>query len=147
MKRLLPIAVVLAFVGACSPSADQPPANKADSAQAPQAAPAVPPLAGEWTVTQIDGQAPDQIWPMTATAADGRFIIHSECRQLSWTYRQDRNIVQFAPAAGKECGRVRSPAEHQADKAVKLANIAMFSDEGRAVELSGPGGRLAMTRR
>jgi hypothetical protein len=30
---------------------------------------------------------------------------------------------------------------------VKLANIAMFSDDGRTVQLSGPGGTVSMSRR
>jgi hypothetical protein len=32
------------------------------------------------------------------------------------------------------------------EKPLSLANIAMFSDEGRSVEFSGAGGRITMTR-
>jgi hypothetical protein len=33
------------------------------------------------------------------------------------------------------------------EKPLSLANIAMFSNEGRSVEFSGPGGRVSMTRK
>jgi len=55
--------------------------------------------------------------------------------------------VQFTPAAGVECGRVRSPAELLANNTVKLANTAIFSDDGKTVQISGPGGTISMSRR
>ena len=107
----------------------------------------VPSLEGEWVVEQTNGKAPDQIWPMTAEATTDHFTIVSECRKMGWTFKQDRNFIQFTPAAGVECGRVRSPAELLADSTVKLANTVIFSDEGKRVQISGPGGTITMTRR
>jgi hypothetical protein len=104
-------------------------------------------LEGEWVVEQANSKAPDQIWPMTAEVTKDRFTIVSECRKMSWTFKQDRNFVQFTPAAGVECARVRSPAENLANATVKLANTAVFSDEGRTVQISGSGGTISMTRR
>jgi hypothetical protein len=66
---------------------------------------------------------------------------------MSWTYRQDRNLIQFTPATGVECSRVRSPAELLANNTVKLANTVIFSDEDRTMQISGPGGTITMTRR
>jgi hypothetical protein len=42
---------------------------------------------------------------------------------------------------------MRSPAEEILERPIDLANIAMFSEEGREVLLTGPGGSLAMRRR
>jgi hypothetical protein len=143
------ILAILLSVAACSQGAEQPATNRTQPSEDRQEAAPVPSLAGEWIVTQINGTNPDQIWPMTAEVGNGRFTIVSECRKTAWNVRQDRNIVQFTPApeASVDCARIQSPAEEVADKAIKLANIAMFVDEGRTVEISGPGGRLAMTRR
>jgi hypothetical protein len=66
---------------------------------------------------------------------------------MSWSLKQDRNLVQFTPVPGGECARVRSPAEIVADKTIKLANIVVFSNEGRSAQVSGAGGTLSMTRR
>jgi len=87
------------------------------------------------------------VWPMTVEASGGRFTLSSECRSFAWSYTQDRNVVAFTSQPGRDCARVRSPAELSVEKPVSLANIAMFSNEGREVELSGPGGRVAMARR
>ena len=145
-KFLLFVAVL--SLGACSKPAEQPAANtSAPAATNETAQAAVPSLEGDWVVEQANGQAPDQIWPMTADATKDHFTILSECRKMGWTYKQDRNLVQFTPAAGVECGRVRSPAELLANNTVKLANTVIFSDEGKTVQISGPGGTISMTRR
>jgi hypothetical protein len=148
--------VILVATAACSGEKREPAANEAANGTANttanEAAPpaaAVPSLVGEWTVTQINGKASDQVWPMIARVTPDRFTIASECRKMAWSFHQDRNVVHLeADSAGSaECGRVRSPAENAVEKPVGLANIAMFSDRGRSVELSGPGGRVTMTRR
>jgi hypothetical protein len=147
MKRFLLSAFALS-IAACSQPAEQPAANNADTPDADTAEQVpVPSLEGEWVVEQLNGREPEQIWPMTAEVTEDRFTIISECRRMSWTMKQDRNLVQFTPAAGGECARVRSPAEFVADKAIKLANIAVFAEEGRAVQVSGAGGTVSMTRR
>jgi hypothetical protein len=148
MNRIL-LSIFALSLAACSQSADQrqPVANNAEGAEsAPAQAPA-PSLEGEWVVEQANGKAPDQLWPMTAEATKDRFTIVSECRRMSWTFKQDGNFIQFRPASGVECGRVRSPAELLADSTVKLANTAFFTDDGRTVQISGPGGTISMTRR
>jgi len=143
------LILLLALAGCGSPVADQP-ANQVKSgseeaATAPQEA--VPPLAGQWTVTEINGIRPAQVWPMIVEATDDRFTVTSECRTFVWTVSQERNLIQFSRLAGRECPRVRSPSEEVVEKPIDLANIAMFSEEGREVLLSGPGGTLKMRRR
>lgn len=146
MKHIL-LSIAVLSLAACSQPAEQS-ANEAASAEANDVAQApVPSLEGEWVVEQGNSKPLDQLWPMTAEATEDRFTITSECRKMSWTFKQDRNFVQFTPAGGVECGRVRSPAELLADSTVKLANTAVFSEEGRAVQISGPGGTLSLTRR
>lgn len=142
------VSIAVLSLAACSKPAEQPAANNAASVAASETAQVpVPSLEGEWVVEEANGQAPDQIWPMTAEATKDRFTITSECRKMGWTFKQDRNLVQFTSAAGVECGRVRSPAELLANNTVKLANTAIFSDEGKTVQISGPGGTVTMTRR
>ena len=52
----------------------KPAANEAAAVETNEAAQApVPSLDGEWVVEQANGQAPDQIWPMTAEATEGPF--------------------------------------------------------------------------
>ena len=144
MKYFLPgLGLLLA---ACSPSAEHPPANQAES-PAPEAKKPVPSLEGEWVVDQLNGGALDQTWPMTAEATANRFTIVSECHRLRYEMSQQGNIVKFTPVPGDDCARFKSPAEQLAEKGVKLANIAMFSDDGRTVQLSGPGGTVSMSRR
>lgn len=148
MKRLLASIFALS-IAACSQPAEQPQttANNDAAATNEDARAAVPSLAGEWVVEQLNGKDPDQIWPMTAEATKDHFTIVSECRKMDWTFKQDRNFVQFAPSAGVECRRVRSPAELLANSTVKLASTVIFSEEGRTVQISGPGGTLLMRRR
>ena len=146
MKKLL-LSLMLG-IAACSPAAEQPAANQAEStANQSEAKAPVPSLEGEWVVDQLNGKALDQTWPMTAEATADRFTIVSECRRLGYSMGQQGNIVKFTPVPGGDCARFRSPAEFIAEKAVKLANIAMFTDEGRTVQLTGPGGIVQMTRR
>ena len=149
MKRLFLFLAALPLA-ACSEPAErqQPAANDAAAVEPSESAQAlIPSLEGEWVVEKANGRAPDQIWPMTAEATKDHFTIVSECRKMSWTYKQDRNFVQFAPATGVECGRVRSPAELLANSTVKLAQTVIFEDEGSRVQISGSGGTLSMTRR
>ena len=142
------LSIAILSLAACSKPVEQPTANNSASAETNEIAQVpVPSLEGEWVVEQTNGQAPDQMWPMTAEATTDRFTILSECRKMGWTFKQDRNLVQFTPAAGVECGRVRSPAELLANNTVKLANTVIFLDEGKTAQISGPGGTITMTRR
>jgi len=149
MKRTL-VTFAALCLAACSKDAP-PPANDVNSAEAntAKAPAAVPSLVGSWAVSQINGQAPNQVWPMTASITADKFVLTSECRKLGYDFHQDRNLVHLAPnaAASANCGRAKSPAEIAIEKPLSLANIAMFSDEGRSVEFSGAGGRILMTRK
>ena len=147
MKRFLAPLLVLLIAACSQPAEQQSTANNDTVATNEVVQAAVPSLDGEWVVEQLNGKDPDQIWPMTAEATKDHFTIISECRKMSWTFKQDRNLIQFTPSAGVECGRVRSPAELLANNTAKLANTVIFSDEGRAVQISGPGGTISMTRR
>jgi hypothetical protein len=150
MRTAAPLVLLLA---ACSPAAEQTAnqasANAAEPAAAEQEREAVPSMEGEWRIERINGAPPDQIWPMNVSIGDGRFTIQSECRRMAWSFRQDGNVVQLSddPGASADCPRVRSPAELMVERPVGLANIAMFSDEGRKVQLTGPGGSVDMVRR
>ena len=150
MNRTI-VTIAIFALAACSKEAPPPPANdvntlEANTAQAPAA---VPSLVGSWTVSQIGGQAPNQVWPMTAEISADNFVLASECRKVGYDFHQDRNVIHLTPnaAAGASCGRAKSPAEIAIERPLSLANIAMFSNEGRSVELSGPGGRIMMTRK
>ncbi len=147
--RLTFLFAALFALAACSQPAEQQPVpnNEAAADITETAQASVPSLEGEWVVEQANGKAPDQLWPMTASATKDRFTITSDCRKMSWTFRQDRNLVQFTPAAGVECGRVRSPGELLADSTVKLAQTVIFGDEGRTAQISGSGGTISMKRR
>lgn len=146
MRFVLPVFLALA---ACGQPAEQPAANRAEpAAEQPEVAP-VPSLEGEWTISRINGAAPDQVWPMNVSIGGGRLLIRSECRTMAWSFRQDRNIVQLEPdpGASADCARVRSPAEVLVEKPIELANIAMFSNDGREVQLTGPGGSVTIAQR
>ena len=148
MNRAI-LSIIVLGLAACSKEA--PPATETNNAvevnAAAEAPAAVPSLVGTWTVTQINGRAPDQVWPMTARISADTFVLTSECRKMGYGFHQDRNIVHLTPnaAVSVNCGRVKSPAEQIIEKPLSLANIAMFSGEDK-VEFSGPGGRIAMTR-
>lgn len=147
MKKIF-LSIAVLSIAACSQPAEQPAASNAAVAEANETAQAaIPSLEGEWVVEQGNSKPLDQIWPMTAEVTGDRFTITSECRKMSWTFKQDRNFVQFTPASGIECARVRSPAELLANNTVKLANTVVFAEEGRTVQISGPGGTLSLTRR
>jgi hypothetical protein len=145
------ISPVLMLLAACGGGSEQPAvnasANESSPAPKPAAAAPVPSLAGTWAVTKINGAAPRQVWPMTATFAPDAFTIQSECRRFVWKYRQQGNIVEFTSPAVRDCSRMRSPDETQIEDPVTLANIAMFSDDGREVQITGPGGRITLTKR
>ena len=148
MKKVILLSIAATALAACSQPAEQPPANEAAAVEANDLAQAeIPSLEGEWVVEQGNSKPLDQMWPMTAEATTDRFTITSECRKMSWTFKQDGNLVQFTPAGGVECGRVRSPAELLANNTVKLANTVVFAEKGKAVQISGPGGTLSLTRR
>jgi hypothetical protein len=144
--RFMFVPAALLSLAACSQPAEQQPAA-ANEALSETVQAAVPSLEGEWVVELANGKALDQMWPMTASATKDRFTIASDCRRMSWTFKQDRNFVQFTPAGGAECGRVRSPAELLADSSVKLAQTVIFEDEGSSAQISGSGGTLSMKRR
>ena len=147
MKKFL-LSLAALSLAACSQPAEQQTAENNAVAEANATAQVpVTSLEGELVVEQANSKALDQIWPMTAEATKDRFTISSECRKMSWTYKQDRNFAQFTPAAGVECGRVRSPAENLANSTVKLAQTVIFSDEGRTAQISGSGGTITMSRR
>ena len=146
-RTILPFLLLLSACGAPEQPAANAVENEANSTAPEPTPPAVPSLAGEWRITQIAGMAPDQVWPMNVSVAGGRFTLASECRRMEWGLAQNRNVVQFTPRPGQDCARVRSPAELMIEKPIGLANIAMFANDGRDVELSGPGGRVMMTRR
>jgi hypothetical protein len=147
MKNLL-LSIAVLSLAACSQAAEQPAANETAAVEVNETAQAeIPSLEGEWVVEQGNSKPLDQLWPMTAEATKDRFTLTSECRKMSWTFKQDRNLVQFTPAGGVECARVRSPAELLANNTVKLANTVVFAEEGKAVQISGPGGTLSLTRR
>ena len=144
MKYLL--SALALSLAACSPSAEQPPANQVES-PAPEEKKPVPSLEGEWVVEQLNGGALDQTWPMTAEVTADKLTVVSECHRLRYGMSQQGNIVKFTQVPGNDCARFKSPAEQLAEKSVKLANIAMFSDDGRTAQLSGPGGTVSMSRR
>ena len=148
-RTILTLAII--SLAACSKDAPPPATNdvnavETNTAEAPAA---VPSLVGTWTVSQINGQAPNQVWPMTAQISADKFVLVSECRKLGYDFHQDRNLIHLTPsaAASANCGRSKSPAEQFIEKPLSMANIAMFSNEGRSVELSGAGGRIMMTRK
>jgi len=73
MKRLF-LSMVVLSLAACSKPAEQPVANNAAVAETNETVQVpVPSLEGEWVVEQANGQAPDQIWPMTAEATKDHF--------------------------------------------------------------------------
>ena len=75
VRAIFPMFLLLA---ACGSGADQPAANSGQTAEAPaaeQPAEPVPPLAGQWTITSIDGKPLDQVWPMNVSANEVQFIV------------------------------------------------------------------------
>ena len=84
---------------------------------------------------------------MNANVNEVQFVIESDCRRFAYDYVQDRNIVKFTPKPAQDCGRVASPAEVLIEQPIELANIVMFSNEGKEAQLSGPGGVVTMVRR
>lgn len=144
--------MIFLLLAACNPAAEEPSSNQANQANqveqppAEKEAAAVPSLEGQWRVTAINGAPLTQYYAMNANFGADRLTISSECVSLAWDFRQDRNIVNFALENVSTC-RERTHNEDEIEEVVTLANIAMFSDEGRQVELSGPGGSATMTRR
>ena len=145
--RFLP---ALLFVSACASEPDeaqQPESQAEQQAVEQEAAPVVPSLEGNWGIASIEGADLTQYYDMNATVTGDRFTIESDCVRIAFDYRQDRNIVSFDPAQAAGCDRVRTPNENQVGTIIDQANIAMFSDDGDTVELTGPGGRATLTRR
>jgi hypothetical protein len=145
MRRLTMIAVL--GLAACSPAEDRPAANEAEEPAAVEKPAEVPSLAGEWSVTALSGQPLKQVFPMTASIAEGRMTVRSECVTFVWSYTQERNIVAFKPVSVGHCGRNQTTNENEIERAMKGANIALFSPDGREVQLSGNGGTATLTRR
>ena len=58
-------------------------------------------------------------------------------------------VVEFGPVpmAVSHCGRNQTQNENEAQRAIGAATIALFSNEGREVQLSGSGGTVTLTRR
>jgi hypothetical protein len=139
--------MALPLLAACSPAAEETVVNESQAPAAQQEPAAVPDLAGEWDVVAINSGPLDQIFDMNATATDDRLTVRSDCVSMSWSYVQDRNMVSFTPASVVNCPRGRTRNEDQVEGAIGRANIAMFADEGREVQLSGAGGTVTMTRR
>lgn len=150
-EAILPLMLLL---GACSSGGEAPAGNSIENAaengaEAPaetSAAAQVPSLKGDWSVTAFNGQPLTQVYPMSASFGDDRLTVRSDCVRMAWTYTQDRNIVAFTPAAADSCGRGHTDSELQVERALKLANIAMFTNEGQEVQISGAGGMVTMTR-
>ena len=140
------LPVLLLLLAACTPSAEEP-VNEAQAPAAEEEAAAVPSLAGEWSVVQINGRDLTQAHAMNASFAGDRLTISSDCVRLGWDYSQNRNIVTFGSASDSGCPGSRMPDENQIKGVISQANIAMFSGNGQEVQLSGPGGSVTMTRR
>jgi hypothetical protein len=145
MKRLMTIAALL--VVGCSPAANEPAANQAEKPAVQEKPADVPSLAGEWSVTALGGKPLQQVFPMTASITADKATVHSECVTFVWSYTQNRNIVAFTPVSTGHCGRNQTTNENEIERALKGANIALFSNEGREVQLSGNGGTATLTRR
>ena len=145
MNRMTMIATFC--VAACSPGADEPAVNQTERPAAVEKPAEVPSLAGEWSVTALGGKPLQQVFPMTATVTVDTMTVHSECVTFAWSYTQDRNIVAFKPISTKNCVRNQTTNENEMDRAMKGATIALFSSEGKEVQLSGNGGTATLTRR
>lgn len=137
---------VLLLVAACSPAPQEPVADQTEPVAAEKKVEPVPALVGEWTVSRVNDRALSQPHPMAASFADDRLSIRSECVAMVWEYSQDRNIVSFTSPSEQGCPGARSGDETEAKRAVTLANVAMFSNDGQEVQLSGAGGSLTITR-
>ena len=145
MKRMTMIAALC--VAGCSPAANEPAANQAEPSAAEERPAEVPSLTGEWSVTALGGQPLKQVFPMTASFSDDKMTVRSECVTFVWSYTQDRNIVAFKPLSTKRCARNQTTNENEMERAMKGANIALFSRDGNEVQLSGNGGTATLTRR
>ena len=145
MNRLSMLAVLC--VAGCSPTADEPAANQVETPATETKAAEVASLTGEWDVTALGGQPLQQVFPMSASFAGGQMTVRSECVTFVWSYTQDRNIVAFKPVSSRGCGRNQTTNENEIERAMKGANIALFAQNGREVQLSGSGGTATMTRR
>ena len=145
MKPLTMIAVLC--LAGCSPAEEQPAANQVEKPAAAKKPAEVPSLAGEWNVTALGGQPLKQVFPMTVSVDADKMTVHSECLTFVWSYTQNRNIVAFLPVSAGRCGRNQTTNENEIERAIKGANIALFSPDGREVQLSGNGGTATMTRR
>lgn len=144
MNRLMMIAALC--VAGCSPSANEPAVNQVEAPTAEAKPAEVPALAGEWTVSALGGQPLQQVFPMRASFADGKLTVRSECVTFVWSYTQDRNMVAFKPVSATKCGRNQTTNENEMERAMKGANIALFLNDGREVQLSGNGGTATLTR-
>jgi hypothetical protein len=144
--RCMFVPAALLSLAACSQPAEQEaaPANEAanETVQA-----VVPSIEGEWDVTALGGRPLQQVFPMRATFAEAQTTVRSECLTFVWDYTQERNIVAFKPVSSGGCGRNHTTNENEIERAMKGANIALFAEGGRVVQLSGNGGTATLTRR
>jgi hypothetical protein len=144
MKRLI---MAMLCVAGCSPANNQPASNQIENAAVAEEPAEVPPLTGEWSVTALGGQPLQQVFPMTASFAGDRMTVRSECKTFVWSYTQNRNIVGFKRVSAGGCGRNQTTNENEIERAMKGANIALFTGEGQEVQLSGNGGTATLSRR
>ena len=144
-------ALALLFLAACNSQQATPPEANEAASQAPQpsAPAAIPNLAGNWRVLNVDGNAAVGSLGMTASFGSGSATLATGCLKRAFTYTQDRNKVSFAtsPSGSANCGRAPGADEEAAYAALEGANIAIFAGEGKQATLSGTGGVLALERR
>jgi hypothetical protein len=145
--RFMFVSAALLSLAGCSPAANEPVANQAEAPTAEAKQGQVPSLAGDWDVTALGSQPLQQVFPMRASFADGRLTVRSECVTFIWSYTQDRNIVACKPVSTGKCGRNQTTNENEMERAMNGANIALFVNDGREVQLSGNGGTATLTRR
>lgn len=147
MIRSLALAASLTLA-ACQQQEAPPPSNEA-TVQPPAEKAEVPSLAGDWSVTKLDGKDVAGLG-MSASFRSGQASLATGCIRRAWTYTQDRNIVSFTtnPGGSSNCGGSTPGADAEtAYAALERANIAIFAREGKEASLSGTGGNLTLERR
>ena len=151
MTRKLAL-VALLLVAACQQHEEDhaAPANEvAEAPAAPAAADNIPSLDGQWVVASIDGK-PVGSGSMAISFAGGKVSIAAGCVRRGLTYSQKRNVVSFVedPSGSANCeGQGPSAEQEAAYAALQGASIAIFGKDGKAANLSGTGGNLALERR
>ena len=148
MDRVVVVAVLLMAAGCGQQPASNADAGNIAEAAEPEAAAAVPPLDGDWQVTEIDGRALAGS-AMSASFANGRLQVMAGCNRRAWSFTQKRNILSFTadPSGSGNCENPPTAAQDAAFHALDLATIAIFDKEGKEASLSGSGGNLTIVRR